>query len=137
MRDRASRRAGDAAGLEVRSLPGRYPLSLAHRRTADGARPRIVSNHPRETYGISISATSRFTICRSPATPSGTGSRRSGDLLEQTGTDLVVLARYMQILSDGFVAQTGRAAASTSITRFCRASRARSRTTRPMSAASS
>ena len=24
----------------------------------------IVSNHPRETYGISISATSRFTICR-------------------------------------------------------------------------
>jgi predicted amino acid-binding ACT domain protein len=26
---------GDAAGLEIRSLPGRYPVSLAHRRTRD------------------------------------------------------------------------------------------------------
>ncbi len=52
-------------------------------------------------------------------------------LVQDTGTELVVLARYMQVLSEDLAGQAGRAAASTSTTRSCRASRARAPTTRP------
>ena len=47
-------------------------------------------------------------------------------LVESLGIHLVVLARYMQILSDETCARARRAGRSTSTTRSCRASRARS-----------
>jgi formyltetrahydrofolate deformylase len=55
-------------------------------------------------------------------------------VVKETGADLVVLARYMQILSDASRrGSTGRS--STSTTRSCPASRAPSPITRRMSAA--
>jgi folate-dependent phosphoribosylglycinamide formyltransferase PurN len=56
------------------------------------------------------------------------------DIVEETGAQLVVLARYMQILSDEMCQKmSGRS--STSTTRSCPASRAPTPTSRPMSAA--
>jgi formyltetrahydrofolate deformylase len=96
----------------------------------------IVSNHPRETYAGLDFADSPFHHL-----PVGKGTKREQEgrfweLIGETRTDLVVLARYMQILSDDLSASC-RGAASTSIIRSCRASRARGRITRRMSAASS
>ena len=74
------------------------------------------------------------TTCRSPRTP----SRRPRPAPAPGGlpdVDLVVLARYMQVLSDGLCGKL-RAARSTSTTRSCRASRAPSRITRRTRAAS-
>ena len=58
------------------------------------------------------------------------------ELVDEHDIDLVVLARYMQVLSDD-LCKACRAARSTSTTRSCPASRAPSRTTRPTTAASS
>ena len=53
----------DAAGIQIGSLPGRYPLSLAHRRTRDDP-TAVVSNHPRETYGNLDFGEIPFHYCR-------------------------------------------------------------------------
>ena len=100
MRDRASRR-------RVMLLVSKSDHCLAdilyRWRTGELAMipTAIVSNHPRETY-----AESRFR--RDPVSLSAgdqgdqarAGEPRSGIWSAQTKTDLVVLARYMQILSD-------------------------------------
>ncbi len=46
--------------------------------------------------------------CRSPGTPRWSRRRRSGSWCEQSRSELVVLARYMQVLSDGLTRQTRR-----------------------------
>ena len=96
----------------------------------------IVSNHPRETYGNLDFGKIPFHYL--PVTKETKREQEQAvlKLVQDSGTDLVVLARYMQILSDEMSAAAFRAAASTSITRSCRASRARGPTTRRMSAAS-
>ena len=53
----------------------------------------------------SISAKFRFTICRSARRPSAGRKTASGNWSDGTKTDLVVLARYMQILSDDLSAK--------------------------------
>ena len=62
----------------------------------------IVSNHPRETYAhLDLG---EIPFHHLPAM-SGGKERQEAQvraIVEQTGADLVVLARYMQILSDGF-----------------------------------
>ena len=125
---------GDAARLEIRSLPGRHPVSLADRRTRDdsdcdrfqpSARDIRFARFRRDTVPLSASHQ------RDQARTGGGGL----ELVQDSKTDLVVLARYMQILSDEMSANC-RDAASTSITRSCRASRARVPIIRRMSAAS-
>ncbi|MCL2714868.1 MAG: formyltetrahydrofolate deformylase [Alphaproteobacteria bacterium] len=66
----------------------------------------IVSNHPRETYaGLDFGGVPFVQL------PEGKPAQEARilELLSETGTDLVVLARYMQILSDALSARlTGR-----------------------------
>ena len=78
----------------------------------------IVSNHPRETYGNLDFGEIPFHFL--PVTKETKREQETAiwDLVGRTETDLVVLARYMQILSDDMPPNC-RAAASTSITRFC------------------
>ena len=64
----------------------------------------IVSNHPRTTWPGASSPTSPITICRSPVTRRRRRKPRSGGVIEETDAELVVLARYMQVLSDAFSA---------------------------------
>ena len=105
MRDRASRRRVMLLVSQVRSLPGRYPLSLAHRRTRDDPDRDRLQPSARDLWQ------SRFR--RDPVPLSAghqgdqarAGSRRSGNWCRTASTDLVVLARYMQILSDEMSAQ--------------------------------
>jgi formyltetrahydrofolate deformylase len=65
----------------------------------------IISNHPRETYGgLDLSG---IPFHHLPVTKDTRREQESAiwDLVGQTGTDLVVLARYMQILSDDLTAK--------------------------------
>ena len=64
MRDRASRRRVMLLVSQVRSLPGRYPVSLAYRRTGDDPDRDRLQSSARDLQAISISARSRSTICR-------------------------------------------------------------------------
>ena len=103
MRDRATK-ARDAAGLQIRSLPGRHSLSLAHRRARD--------DPDRDRLQPSARDLCRTRFRRHPVSPSagdkGHQARAGGqvwELVGETRTDLVVLARYMQILSDDLSAK--------------------------------
>lgn len=62
----------------------------------------IVSNHPREMLNISMIGDIPFHHL--PVAPGGKAAQeaRVRRLIEETGAELVVLARYMQILSDEF-----------------------------------
>ena len=65
----------------------------------------IVSNHPRETYaGLDFG---EIPFHHLPVTRETRGEQESRilDLVDRSGTDLVVLARYMQILSDDLSAR--------------------------------
>jgi formyltetrahydrofolate deformylase len=65
----------------------------------------IVSNHPRETYGhldFGDVPFHHFPISRETKLEQET---QLWGLVKSTGTDLVVLARYMQVLSEGLVAK--------------------------------
>jgi formyltetrahydrofolate deformylase len=65
----------------------------------------IVANHPRETYGSVDLSGIRFHHL--PITRQTKMEQEAGlwDLVRETKTDLVVLARYMQVLSDGLTAK--------------------------------
>ena len=100
-------------------------------RTSTGALqievPAVVSNHPDaeplvRSYGIDF-----HHVPVTPETKPQAEARLLG-LVDDLGIDLVVLARYMQVLSDDR-ATSSRGRRSTSTTRSCRASRARSPTT--------
>ena len=101
MRDRASRR-------RVMLLVSKSDHCLAdilyRWRTgelADGSRPRSSPTIRARPTAVSISATSRFIICRSrKETKREQEARDLGAGRAKRETDLVVLARYMQILSD-------------------------------------
>jgi formyltetrahydrofolate deformylase len=65
----------------------------------------VVSNHPRETYaGLDFSA---IPFHHLPVTKETKGAQEAAifNLVQETRTDLVVLARYMQILSDQLTAK--------------------------------
>jgi formyltetrahydrofolate deformylase len=70
-----------------------------------------------------------------PATKAKQESQVAG-LAQQTGTELIVLARYMQVLSDDFCTPVRRAASSTSTIPSCPASKGPSLTIRPMTGGS-
>lgn len=96
----------------------------------------ILSNHGSlrdlaEFYGVPFE--SRPVV--SPESKRGF-EERVLEVVEEHDVELVVLARYMQILSPS-CARAWPAAPSTSTTRSCRASRARTRTSRRTPAASS
>jgi formyltetrahydrofolate deformylase len=65
----------------------------------------IVSNHPRETYAHWNLGAIPFHYL--PVTPDTKLEQETAlwQLIRDSGTDLVVLARYMQVLSDGIVAK--------------------------------
>jgi formyltetrahydrofolate deformylase len=69
----------------------------------------IVANHPRETYsGIDLSGI-RFHHLPITRTTKMEQEAELWGMVQETRTDLVVLARYMQVLSDGLTAKlTGR-----------------------------
>ena len=93
--------AGHAAGLPVRPLPGRSALSLADRRIADDI-VAMVANYPRETYAASGFRRHPVPLfARHARDQDGAGGADLATGRRSTGTELVVLARYMQILSDG------------------------------------
>ena len=97
----------------------------------------IVSNHPRETYSDNLDfGEIPFHYLRVTKANKREQETAMWDLVEQTKTDLVVLARYMQILSDEMSAKLS-GAASTSIIHFCRVLRAHVPITRRTSVASS
>jgi len=60
----------------------------------------IVSNHPRETYGASDLGDIPFHHLPVTRDTKGEQEARIKSLVNETGAELVVLARYMQILSD-------------------------------------
>ena len=63
----------------------------------------IVSNHPRETFsGTDLGSIPFHHLPVSPGTKA-TQESRIKELVNETGAELVVLARYMQILSDDLV----------------------------------
>jgi len=59
----------------------------------------VVSNHPRETYGLQDFNGAPFHYLPVTAATKPQQEARILDLVRETHTDLVVLARYMQILS--------------------------------------
>jgi formyltetrahydrofolate deformylase len=95
----------------------------------------IVSNHPRETYvhhdltGIAFD--------HLPVTPQTRPQQEAAiwNIVEQRKVDLIVLARYMQILSDELSAKL--AGRCINIHHSFRASEVQNPTTRPIAAASS
>ena len=121
-------------GESRRPLPARPALPVAQRHPA-GRRPRGGGQPRRPAAGRRV--------LRRPVPPRagdpGQQGRRGGAAArarEELDVELVVLARYMQVLSDD-VCRSCRAASSTSTTRSCPASRARGPTTRRTTAASS
>ncbi len=67
----------------------------------------IVANHPRETYAhIDMEGVQFHHLPVTPQTKMEQETRL-WELVRETGTELVVLARYMQILSDGLTAKLG------------------------------
>ena len=99
MRDRASRRRV----MMLVSKSDHCLVDILYRwRTKELAMipTAIVSNHPRETFaGVDLG---EIPFHHLPLTKETRGEQESAilDLVDKTGTDLVVLARYMQILSD-------------------------------------
>ena len=65
----------------------------------------IVSNHPRATYDRLDFGDIPFHHLPIAAETRNAQEKKLGELIETTQTDLVVLARYMQILSDDLVAK--------------------------------
>ena len=65
----------------------------------------IVSNHPRETYkGLDFGTVPFFHMPTAPGMKAAQEAQIAA-LIDRTDTELVVLARYMQVLSDAFSAQ--------------------------------
>ena len=128
--------ARDAPGLEVRPLPGRPALSLAHRRTADGRRGhRLQPPAPRPTAHVDLDG---LPFHHLPVTQADQAASRRRELWELDRGDRRRAGRA-RALHAGAVGRAGgearRAAASTSTTPSCRASRAPSPITRPTRAA--
>jgi formyltetrahydrofolate deformylase len=65
----------------------------------------IVSNHPRETYAHLDFGGAPFFHCPVTKATKLEQEQQLWQLVRETGTELVVLARYMQVLSDGLAAK--------------------------------
>ncbi|GAC1422151.1 MAG: formyltetrahydrofolate deformylase [Burkholderiaceae bacterium] len=65
----------------------------------------IVSNHPRDTFACHDFSDVPFHYLPVNAENKATQEERLWHLIGETGTDMVILARYMQILSDGLSAK--------------------------------
>ena len=105
LRDPSREAPGHAAGLEVRPLPRRSALSLAHRRARFRARRRHRQPSGRDLQPCGSGRASRSITFRSPRTRSSSRKREVWELIRDSKADLVVLARYMQVLSDGLAAK--------------------------------
>jgi formyltetrahydrofolate deformylase len=95
--ERASQ--GAAAGVETRPFSGRPALSLAHGELWMDV-VGIVSNHPRETYNGTDFGSIPFHYLPITRETKPQQEAQIKTIVTETGADLVVLARYMQILSD-------------------------------------
>ncbi len=96
----------------------------------------IVSNHPRETYGDLDFGDIPFHHLPVTKETKREQERRSGNWSQDSKTDLVVLARYMQILSDEMSAKLSGRCINIHHS-FLPGFKGARPTTRPMSAASS
>ncbi len=69
----------------------------------------VVSNHPREAYGATDLDDAPFHYLPVTKQTKLEQETQLWELIKSTGTEVVVLARYMQVLSDGLAAKlTGR-----------------------------
>ncbi len=93
----------------------------------------IISNH-RDFYQLAASYNIPFHHIPVTAATKAQAEARQYEIIEAEGAELVILARYMQVLSDDLCTKWP-AAPSTSTTAFCPASRAPSPITRPMTGA--
>ena len=94
----------------------------------------IVSNH-RDFYQLAASYNVPFHHIPVTAATKAQGEARQLEIIEAEGAELVVLARYMQILQQRPVPQAGRPRDQHPPLASCRASRAPSPTTRRTTAA--
>ena len=95
--------------LQIRPLPRRPPVSLADRRAERWTSSASSSNHPRETYAHLDFTDVPFHYLQSRRETKLEQENELWTLIRSTKVDLVVLARYMQVLSDGLAAKlTGR-----------------------------
>ena len=97
--------------------------------------PIVISNHDDARENVEALGTTYAHVPVTPETKAASRSSASSSCIERERIDLVVLARYMQVLSDDVRRAVSRTASSTSTTRSCRRSPARGRTTRRTSAA--
>ena len=93
------------ARLQGGALPRRPARAVAPRRARRSTIPVVISNHPdhaevAEWFGVEF-----VHLPVTPDTKPAAGSARCRQVLERHGVTLVVLARYMQILSAEFVAR--------------------------------
>ena len=95
----------------------------------------LIANHPRETYTHLDLDGIPFHYLPVTKTTKMEQEAQIWDLIRTSNTDLVVLARYMQILRRTASAPNWQAGASTFITRSCPASRAQNPIIRRMRAA--
>ena len=95
----------------------------------------IIANYPRETYAHIEFGDIPFHHLPITKQTKMEQEAQAWEVIKSMSADLVVLARYMQVLSDGFAAKL-RGAASTSTTRSSPDSRGRSPITRRMREAS-
>ncbi|MDR3465822.1 MAG: formyltetrahydrofolate deformylase [Xanthobacteraceae bacterium] len=123
----------DALSTEFADIATRFKMSWSMRRTSDLKRvvlmvskldhcladilyrwrtgelqmtvAGIIANHPRETYGYLDLDGIPFHYLPISKTTKMEQETQVWDVIQQAGADLVVLARYMQILSDGLAAK--------------------------------
>lgn len=108
--------------LLYRNRPGELPMKVV----------AIASNHPRDMLHASLIDDIPFHHLPVTRDTKAAQEARIKQLIDDTGAELLVLARYMQILSDDLAAfLSGRS--STSVTASCPGSRARNPVIRPMS----
>ena len=82
------------ADLIYRKRIGELPMDLVG----------VVSNHPREALNLALDADIPFHHFAISRDTKAEQERRIRNVIEESGAELVVLARYMQILSDDFSA---------------------------------
>jgi len=95
--------AGCALLLAVSALHGRSTSSLAHRRT--GLRDSLIVSNHRAVENLAAYYRVPFEHVPVTAETRAAAEARQVALLEQNEIELVILARYMQILSPAFVAR--------------------------------
>ena len=121
-------------GQQGRALPATTCCSAGKAACCRFDIAAIVSNH-REFYQLAAGYNVPFHHIPVTAATKAQAEARQSEVIEAEGAELVVLARYMQVLSDDLCRKLSGRCDQHPPQLPARASRAQSRTTRPMTAA--